>query len=161
TGRSLPGQSPMRLAATVALDLGNLLERDPKADLDKYIHDQYAQYTHPFFVMLADGRMITSGSAAFPDTLVRLAREQLGRRLEHPDRFERGRLDRAERPDGSRPGRTEPGGRLAFFPRPDRFERGPGGMPFVRPAPIVAGGRLAGVVVVPPQAPFGFLLGRF
>ena len=36
-----------------------------------------------------------------------------------------------------------------------------GGDRFVRPAPIVVGGRLAGVVVVPPQAPFGFLLGRF
>ena len=36
-----------------------------------------------------------------------------------------------------------------------------GGDRFVRPAPIISGGRLAGVVVVPPQAPFGFLLGRF
>src|SRR4029079_12825803 len=36
-----------------------------------------------------------------------------------------------------------------------------GGERFVRPAPIMAGGRLPGVVVVPPQAPFGFLLARF
>src|SRR2546423_10918180 len=62
TGRSLPGQSPMRLGATVALDLANVLERDPQIDLTRYVHDQYAQYTHPFFVMLTDGRVITSGS---------------------------------------------------------------------------------------------------
>jgi hypothetical protein len=29
TGRTLPGQSPMRLGATVALDLASVLERDP------------------------------------------------------------------------------------------------------------------------------------
>ncbi len=31
----------------------------------------------------------------------------------------------------------------------------------IRPSPIMVGERLAGVVVVPSQAPFGFLLGRF
>src|SRR5439155_26546874 len=66
-GRTLPGQSPGRLAATVALDLANELTRDPKVDLAKYVHDQYASYTHPFFVMLGDGTVITSGSPSFPD----------------------------------------------------------------------------------------------
>src|SRR5206468_3534034 len=69
TGRSLSGQSPMRLGATVALDLANVLERDP----------------------------------------------------------------------------------------PERVSGGA----FVRPAPIFVGGRVAGIVVVPLQAPFGFLLSRF
>jgi len=128
--------------------------------------------------MLADGRVITSGSASFPDPLLRMAREQLARRLEHPergDRPERWRFDRpdgprppwpepgpGDRPDGPRPGpgRPEPGDRAEFFGR-GGFERGPGGMPFVRPATIVVDGRVAGIVVVPPQAPFGFLLGRF
>jgi two-component system sensor histidine kinase BaeS len=67
--------------------------------------------------------------------------------------------DRPEQPRGGRgdsPDRRWPFGRGA-----DRFERGSGGVPFVRPAPVVAGGRLVGLVVVPPQAPFGFLLGRF
>src|SRR5262245_23178629 len=85
SGRSLPGQSPARLGATVALDLANLLERDPQADLTRYVHDQYAQYTHPFLVMLTDGRVITSGSTSFPEPLLRMAREQLARRAE---RFE-------------------------------------------------------------------------
>src|SRR5713226_8930464 len=67
TGRTLPGQSPGRLGATVALDLANELARDPKTDLARYVHDQYAQYTHPFFVMLSDGTLITSGSQSFPE----------------------------------------------------------------------------------------------
>src|SRR5438309_6795759 len=62
SGRSLPGQSPARLGQTVALDLANLLDREPQADLAKYVRDQYANYTHPFFVMMADGSLITSGS---------------------------------------------------------------------------------------------------
>ena len=66
SGRTLPGQSPAASGSTVALDLASVLERDPQTDLAPYIHDQYAQYTHPFFVMLADGRVITSGSQSFP-----------------------------------------------------------------------------------------------
>src|SRR5207244_6335776 len=101
TGRTLPGQSPMRLGATVALDLASVLERDPQADLARYVHDQYAQYTHPFFVMLADGRVITSGSPSFPEPLLQMAREQLARRgLEEREPFRRAeRPDRGDRPD--------------------------------------------------------------
>ena len=58
-GRTLPGQSPGRLGMTVALDLANLLERDPQTDLTQYVRDQYAKYEHPFFVMMVDGRLIT------------------------------------------------------------------------------------------------------
>jgi signal transduction histidine kinase len=43
----------------------------------------------------------------------------------------------------------------------DRFERDASGYRFVRPSPIVINGQLAGVVVVPPQAPFGYLLRRY
>src|SRR6516164_144636 len=77
SGRSLPGQSPARLGQTVALDLTSLLERDPQADLAKYVRDQYANYTHPFFVLMADGRFVTSGSKSFPDPLVQMARARL------------------------------------------------------------------------------------
>jgi signal transduction histidine kinase len=210
TGRTLPGQSPLRLASTVALDLANLLERDPRADVERYVHDQYAQYTHPFFVMLADGRVITSGSPSFPEPLLRMAREQLGRRLEHPERgadrwrFERQRgldardgPDRRERLDGQDaregqerrdgPDRTDGQQRVDGPNRRDgldgraglegprgrggeRFDLGPverferaagGGPPFARPIPILVASRVAGLVVVPPQAPFGFLLRRY
>src|SRR6266542_4459934 len=123
TGRSLPGQSPGRLGMTVAVDLANVLERDPQVDLAKYVNDQYKQYNHPFFVMMKDGRFLTSGSTSFPEPLLRMARA---------------RLERA-------------------------FDRGPGirGYRFIRPSPIIVHGQLAGIVVVPPQAPFGYLLGRF
>jgi two-component system OmpR family sensor kinase len=163
SGRSLPGQSPGRLGLTVALDLASVLERDPQVDLARYVHDQYAQYTHPFFVMLPDGTLITSGSSSFSPPLVEMARAQVQRWIERPpsrraDRAEGPRFERppfpgplAETPDG--PGR---GG----FPPGGPFARG-GGERFVRPSPILVGGRLAGVVVVPPQAPFGFLFGRF
>ncbi|MBZ5559287.1 MAG: HAMP domain-containing histidine kinase [Acidobacteriia bacterium] len=175
TGRTLPGQSPGRLGLTVALDLANELSRDPKVDLARYVHDQYAPYTHPFFVMMADGTLITSGSQSFPEPLLRMARA----RLQGPPRFGRFEGPRPEgaRPDGERPeGARTDGPRLdrprgprpdrpEWWQQPDRFverlERDTTGRPFVRPSPIVVDGKLAGVVVVPPQAPFGFLLGRF
>src|SRR5437660_11601570 len=84
TGRTLPGQSPARLGMTVAIDLAQALERDPQIDLQRHVKEQYAQYNHPFFVMMADGRYITSGSRSFPEPLVQMARDRLQRRLERP-----------------------------------------------------------------------------
>jgi signal transduction histidine kinase len=150
SGRSLPGQSPMRLAENVALDIGNALAENPQLDLAKYVHDQYSQYTHPFFVLMADGRYVTSGSQSFPEPLVRMARARLERGWpERPrgDRFLFG-WGRGER-GGNRP---EPG---------ERVERDVNAFRAARPLPIFVNGRVAGVVVVPLRAPFGFLLGRF
>src|SRR3954466_11776792 len=166
SGRSLPGQSPLRFGQTIALDLANLLEREPKTDLAQYVHEQYAQYNHPFFVVLDDGRVISSGSAKMPDALLAMARGQLQRWAERPPmrRFGRGdapRFGGAPPREPPEPGDNTARGGVPFFGRGERFQRGPGGMPFARPAPIVVAGKVAGVVVVPPQAPFGFLLGRF
>ena len=186
SGRSLPGQSPARLGQTVALDLANLIEREPQADLPKYVREQYATYTHPFFVLMTDGRFITSGSKTFPDPLVQMARARLqggpprfgrGGRREPPQgpMPEPGPFGSGANPDVRRPGPFGPGDRgpseRADRPHPEwwqqpdrfveRFERDAGGAPFVRPAPIVVGGKLTGVVVVPPQAPFGLLLSRY
>src|SRR3954463_7830380 len=123
TGRSLPGQSPGRLGLTVALDLGSVLERDPQVDLARYVHDQYAQYTHPFFVMLTDGTVITSGSSSIDDPLREMARVALQRWSERPP----GR--RGERPDGPRP----EGGNRFERPFPPPFDtadgQGRGGFP--------------------------------
>src|SRR5262245_31911576 len=164
-GRTLPGQSPGRLGISVALDLANLLERDPQADLALYVREQYAQYEHPFFVMMADGRLITSGSDSFPEPLLNMARARLARP-------EGGRLMRPEG-DGPFPPFPPPGG----GPRPEGPRWRPDGPPdeLHRPMrggppgfrgdrfdrPIFASGKLAGVVVVPPQAPFAFLLRRY
>jgi len=137
SGRTLPGQSPLRLGQTVAMDLAGTLEREPQIDLAKYVREQYASYTHPFFVMMADGRFVTSGSPTFSEPLLRAARARLQApvRLPRPERAIDGAADRAER-DAT-------------------VYRG------VRPAPIVVAGKLIGVVVVPPQAPFWPLLTRF
>src|SRR2546423_500570 len=96
SGRSLPGQSPARFGVTIALDLSSALERDPQIDLARYVHDQYAQYTHPFFVMLADGKVITSGSSTFAEPLLDMARMMLRRWAERPLGH------RGERPDAPR-----------------------------------------------------------
>src|SRR5437016_5387689 len=154
SGRTLPGQSPARLGQTVALDLANTLEREPQADLTKYIHDQYASYTHPFFVMMADGRVIMSGSKSFPEPLLRMARARLQGPLPRGPRFE-GPFDPAQgrsRPEGAPPvegGRLEgrpPRPRPDWWEAPDRFvdllERDANGSRFVRPSPIVVGGHL-------------------
>src|SRR5262249_28115075 len=109
----------------------------------------------PFFVLMDDGRLITSGSRSFPDPLLALARARLERRdVPRPPR---------SGPGGGPPGpRFDPGDRFEPFDRgPDRFERDLPGPRFIRPSPIIGAGRMMGVVVVPPQAPFGFLLGRY
>jgi signal transduction histidine kinase len=114
---------------------------------------------------MADGRVITSGSKSFPEALLRMARARLqapprGPRFEGP-RPETG--SEGSRPDGPRPDRPRP--RPDWWEAPDRFVdrlefdatgyRGP------RPSAVIVAGHLAGVVVVPPQAPFWLLLTRF
>src|SRR4051812_28708416 len=146
SGRSLPGQSPMRFGQTIALDLASLLEREPKTDLAQYVHEQYAQYNHPFFVVLEDARVISSGSGKIPDAMLAMARSQLQRWAERPPmrRFDRGDGPRFGRPAAGEPAEPtdNPGrGGAPFFGRGERGERGAGGMPFVRPAPIVVAGR--------------------
>jgi two-component system OmpR family sensor kinase len=147
SGQTLPGQSPGRFSETIARDLTNALEREPGLDVARYVREQYAQWTHPFFVMMADGRMITSGSGTFPQPLIRMAQARLQRRAERTD------IDRF--PPGARPERSRGSGLERDVPREGR------GFRFVRPTPIVVNHVMAGVVVVPPDAPFSVVLGRF
>ena len=167
SGRSLPGQSPARFGVTIALDLASALERDPQVDLARYVRDQYAQYTHPFFVMLANGTVITSGSSTVDEPLLGIARSALQRWRERPpgrrgERPDRGRFERPVFP-GPPDGADGQGRGAAPFGGPPLGGNpfGRGGDRFARPSPILVNNELAGVVVVPPQAPFGFLLGRF
>ncbi|MCC7415827.1 MAG: HAMP domain-containing protein [Acidobacteria bacterium] len=151
SGRTLPGGSPARLAQTVAADLSALLERDPRADLASYVHEQYSGETHPFYVVLANGRVIGSEGQEMPPPLLAMTRAWLQR-----PRSARGR-DADGRPSGRSGRARQPDGFEGAFPP----GRDPAGLRVARPAPIVAGGSLVGAVVVPPQAPFGFLLWRF
>src|SRR5438309_392519 len=130
SGQTIPGQSPSGFAQTVALDVAAALERDPTLDLERYVHDQFSRVTHPFFILLASGRLIDHGASPIPEPMMRLAHARL-RRAERFERFE------SERPDRE------------------------GSFRFMRPAAITVNGEVAGVVVVPPRAPFGFLLTRF
>jgi two-component system, OmpR family, sensor kinase len=145
SGQTLPGQSPGRFSETIARDLTNALEREPGLDVARYVREQYAQWTHPFFVMMADGRMITSGSGTFPQPLIRMAQARLQRRADRTD------IDRS----GPRPERNRSSGIDREALRESR------GFRFVRPTPITVNHTIAGVVVVPPDAPFSVILGRF
>lgn len=190
SGPTLPGVPPERFARAVAQDLGQALERNPALDLSAYVHEQYGREGHPLLVVLADGREFSNGYGAAPATMVEAMRERL-KRGGFDRGFERGferggerrfpgppqGFDRA-RPfpppaDGqpaqpeSRRGEVPPG----FAPRqpggppdgPSGFARGgmpPGGRPF-RPVPFYVNDKVAGVVLVPPTAPFTFLLARY
>ena len=175
SGRSLPGQSPARLGMTVALDLASVLERDPQIDLARYVHDQYAQYTHPFFVMLH--RRHGDHQRQFEtvaEPLLDMARGALQRWSERPP----GTARRARRRSAIRGLRPTAASRRPALRTPDvrrsagRSEgAGRGGVPGFFGAAAAIASRVrrrswsadasSGVVVVPPQAPFGFLLGRF
>ena len=98
SGQTIPGQSPTGFAQTVALDVTAALERDRQLDLDRYVHDQFAKVTHPFFILLASGRIIDHGASPIPEPLMRLARA----RLRRAERFERFDAERQEREGGLR-----------------------------------------------------------
>jgi signal transduction histidine kinase len=135
SGPTIPGQAPERLAVDVANDLAELIEREPTVDVEEYVADQYGRATHPLFVVMADGRVITNGAGPIPDGLRAMALERMRAGPESGRGFGRGRW----------PGR----------------ERSRGGPPPTWPVAIVASDRLVGVVIVPPRAPFSFLLRRF
>src|SRR5213595_1438446 len=62
---AIPGGSAERYAQTIALDLANELEQNPRTDITAYIHDQYADSSassYPFTVVLGDGTAFTIGS---------------------------------------------------------------------------------------------------
>lgn len=148
SGPRVPGQPPERFAETVGLQIADAVAADPSLDIARYVRDEFGRDTHQVVVVMADGRVMTNGGA-LPDTVVRPLREIV-------DTWAR---------EGFRPGR----GRF----RPDR-PRGPGGpggrggpgfvnpnLRGMRPWPIVINGTIAGLVAVPPQPPFAFLLARY
>ncbi|MEQ1909459.1 MAG: HAMP domain-containing sensor histidine kinase, partial [Vicinamibacterales bacterium] len=206
-GSTVPNQPPERFAQTVALDIGQALDRAPM-DVEQYVRQEYAKDSQPFLVTLTDGRSLEMG-ASFPEAMKADGRARLEMlrnldpaRLGRGGPFGRGGAfrqpggdgspdDRGPRPystDQPRPGPPsgplsgalpDPDSRQPFDgPRPPfdgmgRFppdlapgDRGPGfgrgGQPFrPRPALIIAGGRVVGLVVVPAQPPFTFLLTRY
>lgn len=180
SGPTLPGLPPDRFARAVALELSQGLERDPALDVATFVREQFGREAHPLFVLLADGREFTNGAGPAPAALLEAARERLrrgdiGRRGGPSGRPDSG----ADRPPPEAPGTRPPGanddGATAGGARSMRFGRGmrgrgtgdgrfgPQGLqgPPVRPAPVIVNDRLVGVVIVPPRAPFAFLLARY
>jgi signal transduction histidine kinase len=140
---SIPTQPPDRLAQTVAVDVGQALERDASLDVAQYIRDEYAD-AQPFFVLLTNGRVIEV-SGPFPAAILADARTRMQMMAARD----------AQRGVGA-------GGRpFARGVRPGAGGRGRAGFRAFRPAPIFAHDRLAGIVVVPPELPFRFLLVRY
>ena len=156
-GSAIPNQPPERFAQTVAIDVSQALARDPALDIERYVRQEYAADSQPFLVLLADSHTIEIG-ARFPQALRTEARARLDSlRTMDPARLARG-------------GPFGRGGPFPFQPEGPGFpgERGPVGgrggplgLRTGRPWPIIAHGRLVGLVVVPPQPPFTFLLTRY
>ena len=77
---TLPGRSPSKFAEMVAADVGSRLTRSRTMDLERYLRRRYARVSHPFFVLLTDGRLLTNGVQ--PDeTLQQFMTNELRRRL--------------------------------------------------------------------------------
>ena len=170
SGPTMPGQPPERFAETVAQDIAVAIERDPALDVGRFVNEQFGRDTHPVLVMMIDGKVIDNGGG-FPDELVDEAQRMLDRRP--PPGFvpsQRGRFGRDRRGFGPPPGIDSPQGRDPSNGDPGPGDRpdfgrgrgfGPGPGFRMRPAYIFVNEQITGVVVVPPRAPFGFLLSRY
>jgi len=175
TGPTMPGQPPERFAETVAQEIALALERDAAVDVARYVHEQYGRDSHPILVMMTDDKVIENGGG-FPDELVDEAQRMLDRRPLSASAVRGGRFgpdrrfgfsgqssDSSSSSDSSdsndRPERGFGRGR-GFGPAPE-FGGGGGAGYRMRPAYIFVNDQVLGVVVVPPRAPFGFLLRRY
>jgi signal transduction histidine kinase len=171
-GSAVPNQPPDRLAQTIAIDVGQAVSRDAALDIEHYVRLEYAADTQPFLITLADGGTVEIGTR-FPEAVKTEARIRTeAMRSVDPDRLSRGGPYGRGGPVGpfAPPRGGEPPGPGSPPRRGDRFDmgRGPGlgrggpsGFRTGRPWPIVANGRFVGLVVVPPQPPFTFLLTRY
>ena len=151
SAQTIPNQPPDRFAQTVALDATQALERDPATDLAQYVRQEYARDAQPFFVLLRDGRTIEV-NGSFPEQIVRDARARFEGLLLGRPLFD----GRRDFPPPDAPFGRGGGG---SFGR-DAFGRGPGPRPF-RPAVIRVNSEVVGLVVVPPEPRFSFLLARY
>lgn len=140
---TLPGRD---FTTGVASDLSAALAREASLDLERYVRDEYRR-SHPFFLVMNDGRVITNGATAPAEALVRMVRS---------------RLDRRDRPDAGAPAGSGPRfgrGRGGFDGGPGEFRRGRGGpMDMVL---VEVNGETRGAVVLAPVEPLGYVLRRY
>ncbi len=143
-GTEASGPPPRGFARIVASDVGEALTADPALDLEAYLQREYQRRLYPFFVVMTDGRAVSSDGRRPDPAAVGAARTLLERRAlletlrEASPRLRRRRL-------------AAPGDAPVL-----------GGGPLLRavgpPGEILVDGRLAGVVVAVPPS-FGGGLG--
>ncbi|MBE3097808.1 MAG: hypothetical protein IMZ44_11875, partial [Planctomycetes bacterium] len=154
TGGWLPVRTPARLAAVVASELSAALTRNPKLPLGPYVREQFARVYQPFFIVMEDGRVVSSRESVPPPGLLRAARGRLrgsGRPLDGlpPPRVARA-PEGAQPPEGMRPpgGARPPDGGRALA-----GSRLPGDGPPADFALIELAGKPVGVVAVATRGP--------
>jgi len=77
----MPGGSAYRFAKIIADDVGSGLARHQQLDLQQHVRRRYAQVPHPFFLLMTDGRLVSS--AAQPEaSLMQFMRNELRRRVQ-------------------------------------------------------------------------------
>ncbi len=143
-GTEAPGPPPRAFARIVASDVAEALAADPALDLQAYLQQEYQRRLYPFFVVMSDGRAVSSDGRRPDPVAVGAARTFLERRA----------LLETLREGSLRPRRRRLG--------PQGDAPAAGGGPLLRavgpPGEIVVQGRLVGVVVATPRA-FGGGLG--
>src|SRR5512138_2763629 len=98
---SFPARSPRRLASLVASDVGAQLAANRAVDLNRYLHEQYADALQSFVVVMDDGRT-ASNHDDVPAPLLEAVREEIDfLRSLGARRFQR-RLEPQGSPDGPR-----------------------------------------------------------
>jgi signal transduction histidine kinase len=80
-GGATPARSPGRLAAIVAADVTEELERDPALDLARFVREQYGHLYQPLFIVTAErqvyaNRPLTPPPAVVDEAVLRLRRAQ-------------------------------------------------------------------------------------
>lgn len=181
------GRSPHDLAALVASDLSASLAAGELKDPGAYLRERYGRLSRPIGLLMPDGRVIASRDGLelpppFVDMTLRRFRLSRGRipegspaggpagrpapeggaATEGQDRAGMGPPSGAGGPGRLQGGRSgEPGER---FRGPGDMFGGPGaqrGRGGIGMAPVVHAGSVAGVIVVPPAAPFPAILRQF
>ena len=139
---SLPGPPPRGFTRIIATELSTALAANPTLDVERYLRETYQEQRYPFFVLMADGRVLSNG--AKPSAmLVDEARARLAFGAPVP-RFD-GSNSAVPRPDPF--GVPRPDARGPGFRGPRGRFGGPGA------GDITVDGRRAGVVFAIPQRP--------
>jgi signal transduction histidine kinase len=77
----MPGGSAYKFAKMVADDVGSGLARHPQLDLQQHVRRRYAQVPHPFFLLMTDGRLVSSAAPPEP-SLMQFMGNELRRRVQ-------------------------------------------------------------------------------